>query len=172
MRKEVWRDILGYENKYQVSNYGNIKSLNFLHTKKPKIMKVNYFRTGYAYVELHKNGISKKHSIHRLVAIAFIDKDKERPFTNHKNGIKSDNNVENLEWCNRSENQLHAFRNGLQETPRGSKNGTSYLTEKQIVEIRTLYRNGGITQQKLAVMFKTSQMNISNIILRKRWKHI
>lgn len=101
--REIWKDIEGYEDKYMVSNYGNVKSNNKVLTKQNGY---NYFR-----VTLSNNGKRKHFQIHRLVAKAFIPNPKNLPEVNHKDGNKQNNMVENLEWCTRSENELHCYRN-------------------------------------------------------------
>ena len=95
MKKEYWKPVVGYEGHYQVSNFGRVKSLKF---GKEKILK-QYIRGGYYYVCLSKNGIIKKYSVHRLVAQAFLDNPNNLPQINHKDENKTNNNVDNLEWC-------------------------------------------------------------------------
>ena len=101
---EEWRDIKGYEGKYQVSNTGKVKSLNYRRTGKEGIMKAGENDCGYLFVELWKDGKGKPCRINRLVAMAFIPNPDNLPEVNHKNEDKTDNRVENLEWCNRSYN--------------------------------------------------------------------
>lgn len=93
--EEIWKDIEGYEN-YQVSNYGRVKSLKFgkERIKNPKKINGGYFQIG-----LNKNGKTKGHLIHRLVAEAFIPNPDNLPIINHKDEDKTNNHVENLEWC-------------------------------------------------------------------------
>lgn len=110
--KEEYRDIAGYEGLYQVSNYGNIKRLGNNKTKKEKILKQK-IDGGYLRVGLSKNNKQKYYLVHRLVAQAFIPNPDGKEQVNHINGIKSDNNVSNLEWVTCSENMIHAFRTGL-----------------------------------------------------------
>ncbi|MBS5544239.1 MAG: NUMOD4 motif-containing HNH endonuclease [Ruminococcus sp.] len=122
MKKEIYIDIKGYEGLYQVSNYGNIKSLP---RKKCRgcILKTYYPQSGYPHVMLSKNGIQKCYKVHRLVAEAFIQNPDKKPEVNHKNAIKSDNRVENLEWCTSFENYAHARDMGLFK-PENWNNGT------------------------------------------------
>ncbi|MCI9110536.1 MAG: hypothetical protein HFH47_01840 [Bacilli bacterium] len=117
---EVWKDIEGYEGLYQVSNFGRIKSLkrttkyqNSERRVKEKIKGTFIGKQGYLRVELSKNGQNRKYNAHTLVAKAFLNKECKKLEVNHINGIKTDNRVENLEWCTRSENELHAYRIGL-----------------------------------------------------------
>lgn len=96
MMKEIWKDIEGYEGKYQVSNMGRIKFLKF---KKIRILRSEKDVNGYLRVTLHKNGIIKRYKVHRLVAQAFIPNPNNLPQVNHKDEDKTNNNVSNLEWC-------------------------------------------------------------------------
>ncbi|NCD01333.1 hypothetical protein EOL94_04560 [bacterium] len=110
LKKEVWKNIIGYKNIYQVSNKGRIKSLKF---GQENIMKLKKWKNGYMRIDLCKNGKKKYCLVHRLVAQAFIQNPENKPCTNHINGIKSDNRVENLEWATKSENAIHAYKTGL-----------------------------------------------------------
>lgn len=117
---EIWKDITGYEGYYQVSNKGRVKRLEryvdrhaygIVHKKfyKEHIMKPT-ISSGYYIVGLCKNCIVKTQQIHRLVASAFIDNPLNKEQVNHKNGIRNDNRVENLEWVTNTENQQHSFQ--------------------------------------------------------------
>lgn len=116
--EEVWKDIKGYEGLYQVSSLGRIKSLDrYIERKdgtvyfwKGKIMSPAISNTGYLVTSIYKNKKKKQVQIHRLVAEAFIPNPNNRPEVNHINGKRNDARIDNLEWVNRSENQLHAFR--------------------------------------------------------------
>ena len=111
---EIWKDIIGYEGLYQVSNYGNVKGVNRYKNNrgkqtliKEKLLKFLKKYTNYGYylrVQLYKNGVMRKYAVHRLVANAFISNPHFYDEINHKDEIKSNNNMDNLEWCNRGYN--------------------------------------------------------------------
>lgn len=96
---EIWKDIHGYEGEYQVSNTGQVRSLNYLHTGEVKPLKQNTDGNGYKVVTLYKNGKKKTCRVHRLVAIVFLPNPNNLPMVNHKDEHPSNNNVNNLEWC-------------------------------------------------------------------------
>ena len=99
MREEIWKDIKGYEGKYMVSNLGRFKSLNYRRTGKEKILEGYPDKDGYLYVQLWKDGKGKNCRINRLVAQAFLENPQNLPEVNHKDEDKTNNRVENLEWC-------------------------------------------------------------------------
>lgn len=92
--EEVWKDIKGYEGLYKISNFGNVYSLNI---KRNKTLSMS--RNGYLYVDLLKNQVRKHFYVHRLVAEAFIENTNKLPVVNHKDECKTNNCVDNLEWC-------------------------------------------------------------------------
>ena len=108
--EEIWKDIKGYEGLYQVSNYGNVKSLNYRNTGKEKLLKSVQYNTGYLCVGLY-NKPNKLYLIHRLVAEAFIPNPDNLPCVNHKDEDKTNNHVNNLEWCTQLYNINYGSRN-------------------------------------------------------------
>lgn len=103
--KEIWKCIDGFPL-YDVSNLGRIRSRYF---NKVKILKQDTDKDGYKQLNLFKNGTSCKVKVHRIVAYTFLIKDENKKLINHKNGIKDDNRVSNLEWVTESENVLHSM---------------------------------------------------------------
>ena len=119
--KEVWKDIEGYEGLYQISNLGNVKSLDrtqiqkrgdLYYNKKYKgqIIKSHLTHRGYCAVGVTKHNRHKNFSVHRLVARAFIPNPENKPEVNHIDGNKQNNDVRNLEWLTPSENIIHMHR--------------------------------------------------------------
>ena len=109
--EEIWKDIKGYEGIYQVSNLGRVKALNYRRTKKEKIMKSINDNRGYLFVKLYKNNEHKNFKIHRLVANAFIENHNNYEEINHIDECKTNNYVNNLEWCNHKYNMNYGTGN-------------------------------------------------------------
>ena len=107
---EVWKDIVGYEGLYQVSNYGRVKSLNYRHKAgKQKVLK-KQMACGYHQVKLYKDGEERWCKVHRLVAEAFVDGYEVGLVVNHKNEMKTDNRSSNLEWMTQRENTISSSK--------------------------------------------------------------
>lgn len=103
--EEIWKDIKGYEGLYQISNLGRVKSLRF---NKEMIMKIHIPKNNwYPVIHLRKNGVSKTIKIHRIVAQTFILNPNNLPIVNHKDENKTNNCVDNLEWCSRKYNAIY-----------------------------------------------------------------
>lgn len=110
---EIWKDIQGYEGRYKISNLGRIKSLSKMNRKGNEFCSPVRSKQGYRRVVLFKDKKTKTYMVHRLVAQTFLSNPKNKPYINHKNGLKEDNVAENLEWVTSSENIEHAFKNKL-----------------------------------------------------------
>lgn len=143
--KEIWKDIEGYENLYQISNLGRVKSFK---TNKPKYMTPQPDSRGYLQIGLIKDKKRKNFKIHRLVANAFINRLEDKDFVNHINEDKQDNRAENLEWVAVVENNNHGTRNErLSNTLKNRK-----LPEGQILKaLETKKRNGTLCNKGLKV---------------------
>lgn len=105
----IWKPVVGYEGLYEVSNTGLIKSLNCYNYKEPRLLKLGHRPDGYLSVGLSKNNVTKTKTVHRLVAEAFIPNPDNLEMVNHKDEDRTNNNVENLEWCTRAYNQIYSM---------------------------------------------------------------
>lgn len=169
---ETWVDIKGYEYLYQVSDFGNVKSLSRLKfcgknaadgtLYKERILKNNIGGHGYLRVNLWKDNKCKMVKVHTLVCLAFIPNPEGKKDINHKNGIKSDNRVSNLEWNTRSENLSHAYRIGLKTPSWKDKFGSDHCRSKQVVQIG---KSGNIIQIYVSIReaAKSTGINFSCI---------
>lgn len=173
LETEEWRDIAGYEGCYQVSNLGRVKSLarqiiinDCVTNKKERILKRRIHHSGYVHTGLSKNGIERRCVVHRLVLESFLGKCPDNMECNHKNGIRSDNRLSNLEWVTKSQNSIHSYR--VLNRP---KNNVK-LTPDQVIEIRSAYRSGKALQKELAEVYGVNDSTISMIVNRKLWADI
>ena len=153
--KEVWKDIKGYENLYQVSNYGNVKSLDrYIKNKNgkmqfynEKILRPNDSK-GYLKVTLSKNNRQRTFRIHVLVAKTFISNPENKPEVNHKDGNKHNNHIDNLEWNTRRENEIHAYQKGLAKPSKKQKEAVAkYAKENYSKKIIQYDLNGNFIKE-------------------------
>jgi hypothetical protein len=161
---EIWKDVTDYEGLYKVSSKGNV----FI-VKKNRLATPLKVKNGYLLVDLYKNGIKKRISIHRLVGLTFIKNGFNKEQINHINGIKTDNRVVNLEWSTASENQLHSVKSGLRKILKG-EDACSKITEKDAKIIKYGLKN--MTQKNISDIYNISRVTISDIRRGKSWKHI
>lgn len=161
---EEWRTCKGSEN-HEVSSLGNVRravSGSGTHAGRP--LK-GFIDNGYRRLQIGVNGSFRKESVHRLVAIAFIGPIPKGMQVNHKNGVKHDNRVENLEIVSAGENNRHAFK------VLGRRTGQEKLGEAEIREIRRLYAEGE-TQTEISKKFPVTVQTIHSIVHRKSWARL
>jgi DNA invertase Pin-like site-specific DNA recombinase len=180
---ETWRDILGYEGLYQISDLGNVRSLDRkkrngkdgkgFYILKGRVLTLVNSKKGYKVVTLYKDGKQKVKEVHRLIAEAFIPNEENKPQVNHINGDKTDNSLNNLEWVTVSENIQHAFDNGLVNIKNisGEKNSQSKLKYDDVKYIRRVFikRDRVYGASALARKYGVSHQNILNIVNNKNW---
>lgn len=175
--EEVWEDIEGYEGCYQVSNLGRVKSLDRVVERsdgtfqnvKGRMLKQT-IRNRYMRVILAKNNKKNHQSVHRLVAKAFIPSEANKPYVNHIDGARENNNCKNLEWVTPLENSSKARESGLYRT--GSKSSDSKLTYKEAESILNRYFKKGETQKEIASNFNVTQSLISKVTRGESWHFV
>lgn len=154
MEKEEYRDVVGLEDYFQISNLGNVFS-----KRSNRILKQSTSGAGYKVFTAKVNGISLNESVHRMVAMAFLPNELNKPYVNHKDGCKTNNMLSNLEWVTASENSAHALSTGLRNRK---------LTADQVREIRT----SKLSQRKLGEIYGIDQANVSRIKRRESYKDV
>lgn len=171
--EEEFRDVPGFEGRYQVSNFGRIKSI---HGKGKGVGNGPLFTYGFidsvGYRQVTFRISNKRHClrVHRLVANAFLAEGRsDQNFVNHIDGDKLNNHVSNLEWATHTENLRHAINTGLLDT-KGEKSVNSKLTEEQVLQIRQLYHTK--TQSQLAEQFGIGRRHIGDIVNGVCWGHL
>lgn len=162
--EEEWREIEGYDGLYLISDKGRVKSLprtlqfgKNKRTTKEVFLSGSNNGNGYRYVTLCSDGIQTREYIHRLVAKAFLPNPEEKEEVNHKNGDKQDNELENLEWATRLENQRHAYDTGL---AKGNIDELSLTAKRMIID---LAESRKYTNVELSEVFGISKSKINKI---------
>lgn len=171
---EEWRAIPDFEG-YQVSSFGKVKGIDRLRKGKVGLrltrgqeLKQVLNKKGYPEVRLRKNGCHTR-LVHKLVASAFMIKPEGCTQINHLNGIKTDNRLTNLKWVSQSENQLHAYKLGLQPSRAGEGNGRAILTDEKVTAIKELY-NSGESAREVSEIMNISIHTVRQIISGRTWK--
>lgn len=169
---EVWNPFVGLEGIFVTSNKGRFKRIFNKRYPVDKLAKPFIHKDGDGYVQVPTCHLGQKtyHLAHRAVALAFIPNLLNLPDVNHKDGNKSNNCVENLEWCTKSENMKEAYRMGLAKSRKGEESNWSKLTEVQVLEIRAIGKS--MKQKELSDIYGVDRRTISKIINRERWGHI
>lgn len=140
--KEIWKDIPNYENLYQISNMGRVRSLHNRYKDKTYLKPCENSK-GYSSVSLCKDHTQKAVNIHRLVAEAFIPNPDNLPCVNHKDEDKTNNNVDNLEWCSYQYNNVYGNRL--------TKSATSRGIPVRCIETGAIYQSGCAAQRETGV---------------------
>lgn len=178
--KEEWKDVIGYEDLYKISNKGEIirkpfskvDKLGSLRTYNEKKITPSVNSSGYKKVILRKNGVGENKYLHRLLAIHFIPNPNNFPDVNHKDGNKLNCNLSNLEWCTISENTHHAFNNNLRYITGYNRtivgNNMRRFSEDDVYEIKQYYKDGW-TQKEIADYMGCYDSTINNIVNGKTY---
>lgn len=165
---EIWKEVKGFEDQYEISNQGNLRSKDrivkhyiegFTRNYKGQPKKVRLGNDGYFKCTLKQDGKIYHFRVHRLVAEAFLINNELNKYINHKNGIKTDNRIENLKWCSASENVIHAVEIGLIKTK---------LKDSEALDIF----NSKLSNRKLAKEYNVDSTIIWRIKNKKAYKHL
>lgn len=163
---EKWKKIEGYE-RYKVSTYGRIMNTE------GKILSQFLSDKGYPRVQLYKNNNCKCPYVHRLVANAFIKNTLVKPQINHLDGVKTNNKVDNLQWCTNRENVEHAMANGLfREDVNGEDHPRTKLTNKQALEIRNAIVNTAFSRKMLARKYGVTESVVKDIRYGRSFRYL
>lgn len=171
----TWKPVLGYEGLYAVSRDGRVKRLRGFWGRADRPLKLHVTHRGYVRVRLcnrdGRNG--RRFLVHRLVWQAFRGRLPKELTINHRNGIATDNRLDNLEPATMSEQMIHAYATGLQVRAKGEARGrVAKLTDETVREIRRLYVPGRVTYAMLAARFGVSAACILTVVRRLRWTHL
>lgn len=175
MSEEKWLPVPGSRGKYEVSTHGRLRKIarwtDGLHIYEHRLLPLELENRGYFVISLTMDGAQIRRPVHRHVLETFVGLAvAPKTIPNHKNGIKTDNRLVNLEWVSPRENALHSYQVLGQRAMRGSQHGTAKIKEVDAVAIRSA-RLKGATLQELATRYGVSQGTISGICLHKTWKH-
>jgi len=177
--EEIWKTISGIDKNFEVSNFGRLRNLKKIDNNNKGIIEYKSFiQYKLASVKL-ESGLHKSMLIHRLVAIAFIPNPDNKRNVNHKNGIKTDNRVDNLEWVTYSENEIHSYRvlgkapilNGLGKIPGNARRVGQFINGKMINTYPTAThasRAVNRSDMKVAVVCRGEQKSCAGF----QWKYI
>jgi len=186
--EEIWRDIKGFEGKYQISSLGNARSLyrwricddGTIKTQKGRMLSIRD-AYGYKYFRVYINGKRKNLYVHKELCRAFKeDRDRKNMVVNHIDGDKGNNDLDNLEWCTKSEDVKHAYKMGLvkwqtggvdwREKAVGERHPRALLTTEKVIEIRKL--RGTMIAREIAKLYNVSESTIKDVLLRSTWRHV
>jgi hypothetical protein len=173
--KEIWKPIPNF-SRYEASNKGRLRSLNYKRSGKTQVLKPAASNDGYLKtVLLNNEGVYKSWTVHLFVCLAFYGDKPKGLEINHMDGVKTNNSINNLEYCTHQENVKHSFNMGLQKPKTGELNGMSKLTYENVKEIRIAKKNGGRYwgRNELAIKFNVTAKHIQDIANNsKLWESV
>lgn len=164
---EIWKDIPGYEGRYQASTFGNIRSL----PDKSILSQLSYETSGGKYYKRCCFD-SGRFLVHRLVALTFIPNPKNKPHVDHIDFNEQNNRVENLRWVTAKENTAHSIEDGriyIKSGMIGEKHPRSKFTDTEVREMKRM-RSMGVRYKKIAALFNTSENTVCAIVTRNYYK--
>ncbi len=179
---EQWKDVLGWEERYEVSNLGRVRSKSFLkqganrsgpfcYLTSPKILKPNVLSDGYEQVKFQHFGTKASVLVHRVVALAFLPPAREdQTQVNHKDSDRANNRVSNLEWVTPSENMLHGFKYGNKDNS-GENHPRTSFSDEDVRNIRALHSQG-MTYADIGRRYGVTYQAVSAIVRRINWGHL
>lgn len=171
------KKIEGYDN-YMADESGKIYS-----NKLKRFLKPIFNQSGYHYVILQNKGVKKKALVHRIIATCFLHNEFNKPFVNHIDGVKTNNCLDNLEWCTQSENTIHAFKNGLMKVSQSSISTIKqygFNSAKKVLDISNgnIYKSAkeasvasGINYKTLNGYLNGKYPNKTNLVYMVRWRN-
>lgn len=191
---EVWKEVKGFEDYYEVSDKGRVRRKKGKTIYKDgrlaefsqTILKQGKNSKGYLRVYLSVKSKKYTRSVHRIVAETFLENPENKKTVNHKDCDKTNNEVNNLEWMTNKENMRHAFKNGCyderdrntinnlgsyKEGRKGSENHAAILNEQKVTEIRSL-RKKGLKLKEIARIYNVSISVVSSVSKYRSWKHV
>jgi len=164
---QEWKDVVGYEGVYQVSNLGEIRRILAYGSRATRTLVPAMTKSGYLTVSLWHHNKGRSLYVHRVVCEAFHG---TQPgyWCNHKDGIRTNNRSDNLEWLSPKQNEHHAIAS-LGKSNAGERNGQAKLTAQQVRAMRFLHESGEYSIIDLASMFKIARRTAANIVARRSW---
>lgn len=172
----MWKDIKGYEGLYKIHEDGTILAApktwycghgsGSMRTDGERVVSSHKNQEGYIKVNLRKEGKVKMMSVHRLLAVAFIPNPENLPMVNHIDGVKTNNAIENLEWCTNRDNILHAVRTGLLVQKKGEESKCRTITDEKALEIHNAYLQEP-NSASIARRFGLSRYLVQDIVNRR-----
>lgn len=168
MIKEIWVDAYGSNGRYQVSNLGGFKSFHprfYNQIGKPRVPKSP--RGRYPWIVMYLEDKNIKKTLHRVIWESFKGPIPKGLEINHLDGVKTNSCLSNLELVTPSQNQIHAYKTGLKKITTGTKHWNSVFSNKDILKIKDLLKNG-MSQGKISKMYGCNQSSISDIATGKR----
>lgn len=163
MKKEIWKEVNELRGRYKVSNFGRIKRCKRVRGHTGYLLSPCLSDGGYFIVCLINNkGRYQRYYVHRLIGVAFLKNPDNKKFINHKNGVKNDNNVDNLEWVTFSENMKHAFAMGLYRNP-----GKPRFNRLEVLAMHEIYN---LNPKWNTIMRFSKKYDVSPVVIYKMIK--